>query len=137
MQSTYFIGRLAMPAGSTLTLHYTYPHARYFQFALYKAEHNTFVSHRRGAVGARDRARSGFHQPVPGRRQPARRAAQLHACEILAEDAPADAKTSARATRCMSGKAAANSRVREPHSTSPTRAATARAGARPSRPVRG
>lgn len=44
LQSTYFVGRLALPAGSTLTLHYTYPHARYFQFALYKAEHGTFVS---------------------------------------------------------------------------------------------
>jgi len=44
MQSTYFIGRLALPAGSGLTLNYTYPRARYFQFALYKAEHGTFVS---------------------------------------------------------------------------------------------
>jgi hypothetical protein len=43
MRSTYFIGCLALPAGSTLTLNYTYPHARYFQFALYKAEHGTFV----------------------------------------------------------------------------------------------
>ena len=43
-QSTYFIGRLEMPAGSSLTLNYTYPHARYFQFALYKWERNTFVS---------------------------------------------------------------------------------------------
>jgi len=44
MQSTYFIGRLAMPAGSSLTLNYTFPQARYFQFALYKFEHGTFVS---------------------------------------------------------------------------------------------
>ena len=44
MQSTYFIGRLAMPAGSSLTLNYAFPHARYFQFALYKAAHGTFVS---------------------------------------------------------------------------------------------
>ncbi len=44
MQSTYFIGRLALPAGATLTLNYTFPRARYFQFALYKAEHGTFVS---------------------------------------------------------------------------------------------
>jgi len=43
-QSTYFIGRLAMPAGSTLTLRFKYPQARYFQFALYKAERDTFVS---------------------------------------------------------------------------------------------
>ncbi len=43
-QSTYFIGRLAMPAGSSITLNYSYPRSRYFQFALYKAEHGTFVS---------------------------------------------------------------------------------------------
>ncbi len=44
MQSTYFIGRLAMPAGSSLTLDYRYPRARYFQFALYEARDGTFVS---------------------------------------------------------------------------------------------
>ena len=43
-QSTYFIGRLTMPAGSTLTLRFTYPHARYFQFALYTWDGTTFVS---------------------------------------------------------------------------------------------
>ncbi len=44
MQSTYFIGRLQMPAGSTLTLQGQYPQARYFQLALYKADQGTFVS---------------------------------------------------------------------------------------------
>ena len=44
MQSTYFIGRLALPAGATMTLNYTFPRTRYFQFAMYKAEHGTFVS---------------------------------------------------------------------------------------------
>src|SRR5260370_38730504 len=43
-QSTYFFSRMAMPAGSTVTLRGTYPKVRYFQFALYKAERNTFVS---------------------------------------------------------------------------------------------
>lgn len=33
-----------MPAGSSLTLHFTYPHARYFQFALYRWQRNTFVA---------------------------------------------------------------------------------------------
>src|SRR5712691_10785414 len=42
-QSTYFFSRMAMPAGSTVTLRGTYPKVRYFQFALYKAERNTFV----------------------------------------------------------------------------------------------
>ena len=44
MQSTYFIGRLALPAGASLTLNYTFPQARYFQFALYKEQGTTFVS---------------------------------------------------------------------------------------------
>ncbi|MGH7180232.1 MAG: DUF1254 domain-containing protein, partial [Tepidisphaeraceae bacterium] len=44
MQSTYLIGRIALPAGSTLTLNYAFPHTRYFQFALYKSEDGTFVS---------------------------------------------------------------------------------------------
>jgi len=44
MQSTYFVGRMSMPVGSSLTLRGAYPHARYLQVALYKAEHNTFVS---------------------------------------------------------------------------------------------
>jgi hypothetical protein len=43
-QSTYFIGTLSLPAGATLQLNYTYPQARYFQFALYRQEHGTFVS---------------------------------------------------------------------------------------------
>ncbi|MEA3412877.1 MAG: DUF1254 domain-containing protein, partial [Pseudomonadota bacterium] len=43
-QSTYFLGQLKMPAGASLTLHYTYPHARYFQFALYTWNGQTFIS---------------------------------------------------------------------------------------------
>ncbi|QDU79074.1 hypothetical protein Pla110_07780 [Polystyrenella longa] len=44
MQSTYFIGRLSMPAGSTLYLRGQFPYARFFQFALYKFERETFVA---------------------------------------------------------------------------------------------
>jgi hypothetical protein len=36
--------RSRIRTSSSLTLHFTYPHARYLQFALYKAEHGTFVS---------------------------------------------------------------------------------------------
>ena len=43
-QSTYFLSRFAMPAGSTLTLRGPFPRARYFKLALYKAEGGTFVS---------------------------------------------------------------------------------------------
>ncbi len=50
-QSTYFLSRLAMPAGSTLTLRGAFPRARYFKFALYKAEHGTFVSTGEDIVG--------------------------------------------------------------------------------------
>jgi hypothetical protein len=44
MRSTYFIGRFAMPAGSSLTLRGRFPYVRFFQFALYKFERNTFVA---------------------------------------------------------------------------------------------
>lgn len=44
MASTFFLSQLTMPAGSTLTLRATYPHARYFQFALYREERDTYVS---------------------------------------------------------------------------------------------
>lgn len=44
MQSTYFLGRMALPAGSTMTLRGRFPNARYFQLAFYKEENDTFVS---------------------------------------------------------------------------------------------
>ena len=57
MQSTYFIGRLALAGGQQPDrCSYTYPHARYFQFALYKAEHGTFVSIGEASRRAGDRA---------------------------------------------------------------------------------
>lgn len=43
-QSTYFLSQLNMPAGSSLTFRGEFPRARYFKFALYRAEQNTFVS---------------------------------------------------------------------------------------------
>jgi hypothetical protein len=95
MQSTYFIGRLALPEGATLTLNYTYPRARYFQFALYKAERGTFVS-----IGE---DLSGPHiEPDPGSTNPFRVGANRLAerrnftLRILAENAPADPKQRAR-----------------------------------------
>ena len=44
VQSTYFIGQFDLPAGATLTLHGAYPQARYYELALYKQEHETFVA---------------------------------------------------------------------------------------------
>lgn len=87
MQSTYFIGRLAMPAGSSLTLNYTYPHARYFQFALYKEEGGTFVSTGEALSG------KGI-EPNPGSTNPFRVGANRLAekrdftLRILAENTP-------------------------------------------------
>lgn len=48
MRSTYFIGRLAMPVGSSMTLRGIFPDARFFQFALYKWEHDTMGVPREG-----------------------------------------------------------------------------------------
>lgn len=50
-QSTYFLARLKMPAGASLTLRGTYPRARYLKFALYRWEDNTFVSTGEDLVG--------------------------------------------------------------------------------------
>jgi len=92
MQSTYFIGRLALPAGASLTLHYRFPHARYFQFALYKQEHGTFVS-----IGE-DLSGPDF-EPDPGSTNPFRVGADRLAekreftLRIRAADAPVDGKT--------------------------------------------
>jgi hypothetical protein len=90
-QSTYFIGRLQMPTGSSLMLHYQYPHARYFQFALYKWDGATFVSIEQALAGK-------DIEPEPGSTNPFRVGADRLAeqrnftLRILAEDAPADPK---------------------------------------------
>jgi hypothetical protein len=97
MQSTYFIGTLALPAGATLQLNYTYPHTRYFQFALYKKEHNTFVSIGEDLSGAQI-------EPDPGSTNPFRVGADRLAkkrnftLKIVAEDPPADKKQRAANT---------------------------------------
>ncbi|MGB8771365.1 MAG: DUF1254 domain-containing protein [Candidatus Korobacteraceae bacterium] len=89
-QSTYFIGRMDLPAGSSLNLHFTYPHTRYIEFALYKWERNTFV--------AQDALSGPDIEPDPGSTNPFRVAANRLAeprnfnLRILAEDAPSDPK---------------------------------------------
>jgi len=101
-QSTYFIGRLAMPAGSALTLHFTYPHARYFQFALYEAEHGTFVSTGQALGGPEIEPDPGSTNPfrVGSDRLAERRAFTLR---ILAENAPGDATRAAANTLFAGG----------------------------------
>jgi len=96
-QSTYFLGQLVMPAGSSLTLHYTYPHARYFQFALYTWDGTTFVSTGEALAGKNI-------EPDPGSTNPFRvgtnRLAEKRdfTLVILAEDAPAYPKLRVRNT---------------------------------------
>jgi hypothetical protein len=86
-----------MPAGSSLTLRFTYPHARYFQFALYKAERNTFVSTGEALAGQ-------DIEPAPGCANPFRVGANRLAeprnftLRILAEAPPPDPKQRARNT---------------------------------------
>jgi hypothetical protein len=41
---TYLWARMAMPAGSSLTMHSRFPRARYMKLAMYRFEKNTFVS---------------------------------------------------------------------------------------------
>ena len=90
-QSTYFIGQLRMPAGSSLKLNYGYPHARYFQFALYKSEGGTFVSIGEDLAGAEI-------EPDPGSTNPFKVGANRLAeprnftLRVIAQDAPADPK---------------------------------------------
>ena len=95
-QSTYFLGRLAIPAGSSVTLDFTYPRARYFQFALYRWEHNTYVA--TDAIAGPDiEPDAGSTNPfrVGANRLAERRSFKLR---ILAEAAPVDPKKRARNT---------------------------------------
>jgi hypothetical protein len=90
MKSTYFIGRFAMPAGSSMTIRGRFPYVRFFQFALYKWEHNTFVAFGESLAGTEI-------EPDPGATNPFRVGADRLAenreftIRILAEDPPQDA----------------------------------------------
>jgi hypothetical protein len=86
-----------MPAGSRLKLRYTYPHARYFQFALYRWDGSTFVSTGQALAGE-------AIEPDPGSTNPYRVGADRmseprnFSLTILAGDAPADPKRHAKNT---------------------------------------
>jgi hypothetical protein len=90
-QSTYFLARFALPAGSTLTLRGEFPRARYFKFALYKAERGTFVSTGENLAGK-------AIVPDPGSTNPFvignSRLSVLrdYTVSIVAQDPPKDAK---------------------------------------------
>ncbi|MDA1195376.1 MAG: DUF1214 domain-containing protein [Planctomycetota bacterium] len=89
-QSTYFLARFALPAGARLTTYFDFPHARYFQFALYVARDNTFVSTGEALSGPALEPDPGSTNPfrVGADRRAAKRAFRIH---ILAADAPAAA----------------------------------------------
>jgi hypothetical protein len=86
-QSTYFIGRFAMPAGSKVSFNYQYPRARYFQFALYKEEHGTFVSTGGALVGPDIEPDAGSINPfrVGAERLSDKRSFTMH---VVAKDPP-------------------------------------------------
>jgi hypothetical protein len=96
-QSTYFIGRLALPAGSSLDIDFAFPHSRYFQFALYTWNGQTFISTGEAFAGKNI-------EPNPGSTNPFRVGADRLAekrdftLQILAEDAPKDPKNRATNT---------------------------------------
>jgi hypothetical protein len=90
-QSTYFLSRFALPAGSTLTLRGPFPHARYFGYSLYKAEGGTFVSTGEALVGKAIAPDPGSVNPfVVGNNRLAE--PRDYTISILAQDPPKDAK---------------------------------------------
>lgn len=97
MRSTYFIGRFAMPAGSSLTLRATFPSARFFQFALYKFERNTFVAFGESLRGPDIEPDTGSTNPfrVGADRLAENRDFTIH---VLADDPPQDAANRAQNT---------------------------------------
>ncbi len=89
MQSTYFLARFALPAGASMTLRGAFPRARYFQFALYRAERGTFVGTGEAFSGADIAPDSGATNPfrAGADRLSDRRGFTL---TVLAADPPAD-----------------------------------------------
>jgi len=85
---TYFIGQVAVAQGSSITIRGRFPHARYFKFALYRYEHETFTS-------LESESLAGYAiEPDPGSSNPfvvgADRSAENrnYTIRIVAEDAP-------------------------------------------------
>ncbi len=90
-QSTYFLSRFALPAGSTLTLRGAFPRARYFKYALYKSERGTFVSTGEDLAGKAIVPDPGSTNPfVVGNNRLSE--PRDYTISIVAEDPPKDAK---------------------------------------------
>jgi len=90
MNSTYFLAKLKLPAGSSLTLDGVFPQVRYMKFALYKEEHGTFVSIGQDLAGFEIEPNKGSTNPyIPGnKRQGAERNFKI---TLKALDPPTDA----------------------------------------------
>src|SRR5713101_24489 len=85
---TYFMAQLKMPPGTDLTIRGRFPHARYFKFALYVFERNTFVALTNGSLASYD------IEPDPGSGNPYHVGADRtiknrnYTIHVLTEDAP-------------------------------------------------
>jgi hypothetical protein len=89
MHSTYFIARFELPAGARMVMKQGFPHTRYFQFALYVSENNTFVSNGETITGPGIQPDPGAVNPyVAGNRRDSDN--RDFTLTILAEDPPAD-----------------------------------------------
>ena len=96
-KSTYFLSRFSLPAGSTLILRGRFPYARFFQFALYKFERDTFVAIGESLRGAEIEPDSGSGNPFRIRAE--RLAAHRnYTIRILAEEPPKNVARRAKNT---------------------------------------
>jgi hypothetical protein len=88
-QSTYFLSRMKLPAGATLTFKGEYPRARYFKFALYRWNGTTFLSIGEDIVGKKIAPDAGSTNPfVVG--NPRLGNQRNYTLRLVAADAPPD-----------------------------------------------
>jgi hypothetical protein len=89
-QSSYFPFQFELPAGSILTMHFRFPHTRYIQFALNKAEEKTFVSTGEYLSGAQIEPDEGSTNPFRVGADPQAKNRDF-TLQVVAEDVPEDA----------------------------------------------
>jgi hypothetical protein len=88
-QSTYFLARMNLPAGATLTFKGEYPRARYFKYALYRWNGQTFLSIGEDIDGKNIAPDKGSTNPfVVG--NPRLGDQRNHTVRIVAADVPAE-----------------------------------------------
>jgi hypothetical protein len=87
-QSTYFLSRMNLPAGSSITLRGEYPRSRYFKYALYRWNGQTFLSTGEDLTGGQIAPDKGSTNPfVVG--NPRLGDDRHYTLRIVAADAPA------------------------------------------------